>query len=62
MVMVQKKIQLSFFEACFLIFYFLACVCIYVTYMIKVVFKPMVMIQKLSDDGYPTPSEHVIPV
>ena len=39
---VHEKIYISFFEACFLILYFHACVCIYVTYMNKLVFKPTV--------------------
>ena len=37
---IQEKIHIGFFEACFLILYFHACVCIYVTYMNKLVFKP----------------------
>ena len=36
----EEKIHISFFEACFLILYFHACVCIYVTYMKKLEFKP----------------------
>ena len=36
----QEKIHISFFGACFLILYFHACVCIYVAYMNKLVFKP----------------------
>ena len=36
----KEKIHISFFEACFLILYFHACVCIYVAYMNKLVFKP----------------------
>ena len=38
----MEKIHISFFEACFLILYFHACVCIYVTYMSKLVFNPKV--------------------
>ena len=40
----QEKIHISFFEACFLILYFHVYVCIYVTYMNKLVFKPKVYI------------------
>ena len=36
----QEKIHISFFEACFQILYFHGCVCIYVTYMNKLAFKP----------------------
>ena len=40
----QEKIHIRFFEACFLILYFHACICkyMYVAYINNLVFKPSV--------------------